>query len=233
MSIADNVRAVFERVNNAAVRAGRDAAEITILAASKMNDTSRVREAFDAGIRYFGENRVQELREKYPQGAYDGAEIHFIGHLQKNKVKDVTGICSLIHSVDSQALAEAISKKAAALGIAQDVLIEVNIGGEASKSGVDAAMAEELVCSVAQLPAIRVCGLMAIPPASAEKAENRNYFESMYNLFVDIRDKKYDNVYMRSLSMGMTKDFEDAILSGSNIVRIGTSIFGPRDYSHI
>ena len=233
MSIADNVQAVFERVNNAAALAGRDASEITVLAASKMNDFFRIREAFDAGIRCFGENRVQELREKYPQGAYEGADIHFIGHLQKNKVKDVTGVCSLIHSVDSQALAEVMSRKAASLGIVQDILIEINIGGEASKSGIDFASAEELVCSAAQLDSVRVCGLMAIPPAGAEKAENRNYFDSMYNLFVDIRDKKYDNVYMRFLSMGMTKDFEDAILSGSNIVRIGTSIFGPRDYSHI
>ena len=231
MSIADNVKTVFERVNNAAVRAGRDPADITVLAASKMNGAGRVREAFDAGIRDFGENRVQELREKYSLGAYDGANLHFIGHLQKNKVKDVTGICKLIHSVDSIPLAETISKKACALGIVQDVLIEINVGGEASKSGILQSEADELICAVSNFPGIRVSGLMAIPPADADMTETRNYFDLMYKLFVDIKSKKYDNVNMSFLSMGMSRDYEDAILAGANIVRIGTSIFGLRDYS--
>lgn len=233
MDIASNVKEILERAENAALRAGRDFSEITVLAASKMNGADRIREAFDAGIRAFGENRVQELREKNAQGAYNGAELHFIGHLQKNKVKDVTGVCRLIHSVDSVSLAEAISKKADTLGIVQDILIEVNVGAEESKSGISPEKVSELVSAASNFHGIHVAGLMAIPPAGANMAETRNYFDFMYQLFVDIKDKKYDNVNMSFLSMGMSRDFEDAILAGSNIVRIGTSIFGLRNYSHI
>lgn len=231
MDIADNVKEILGRAENAARRAGRDFSEITVLAASKMNDAARVRQAFDAGIRHFGENRVQEMREKLAQGAYDGAALHFIGRLQKNKVKDVTGVCRLIHSVDSESLAEAISKRAESAGIAQDVLIEINVGAEESKSGISPAAADELICRIAGFSGIRVSGLMAIPPASAGITETRNYFDLMYKLFVDIKDKKYDNVNMSFLSMGMTRDFEDAIMAGSNIVRIGTAIFGARNYA--
>lgn len=233
MSISDNVQVILERVEKAAIQSGRSLSDITVLAASKMNDAARVREAFDAGIRCFGENRVQELREKYPQGAYEGADLHFIGHLQKNKAKYVTGVCSLIHSVDSFELAEAISKKAVSLGIRQNILLEVNVGREDAKSGVLPEAAEDILASISTLPGICLSGLMAIPPASANSAETRNYFKFMYNLFVDIRAKKYDNVSMSFLSMGMSRDYEDAILAGSNIVRIGTSIFGKRDYSRI
>lgn len=233
MSIADNVKRVLDNVNHAAANAGRRPEDIIVLAASKMNDTANIRQAFDAGITHFGENRVQELREKYAQNAYADAQLHFIGHLQKNKAKDVTGICTLIHSVDSMSLAEAISKKALSLGCIQDVLIEINVADEASKSGISFSKADELICQAATLPGLRIAGLMAIPPASAEKSETRNYFDTMYNLFVDIKGKKYDNVIMSFLSMGMSRDYEDAIAAGANIVRIGTSIFGLRDYSHI
>lgn len=233
MDISDNVKFVLERVNEAALHSGRSFSDITVLAASKMNGFTQIREAFDAGIKDFGENRVQELKEKYNQGAYSGANLHFIGHLQKNKVKDIVGICRLIHSVDSFSLAETISKKAIAVGKVQDILVEVNIGREASKSGIALERTEELICTISGLQGIHVSGLMAIPPANAEKNEIRNYFNLMYKLFVDIRGKKYDNVNMSFLSMGMSGDYEDAILAGSNIVRIGTLIFGSRDYSRI
>jgi len=216
----------------AALRAGRRPEDITLAAASKMNSADRVREAFEGGIRVFGENRVQEMTEKNALGAYEGAELHFIGHLQRNKVKNVVGVCSLIHSVDSEELARECARRAAALGIEQNILIEVNIGGEASKSGAEPARIDELISYCSTLGgAVKVAGLMAIPPFDASMEETRRYFEQMYQLFVDMRSKKYDNVSMHALSMGMSGDYAEAILAGANIVRVGTAIFGERHYS--
>ena len=175
-----------------------------------------------------GENRVQEMLEKNALGAYDGVPLHFIGHLQKNKVKQVVGLCSLIESVDSLALLQEISRTAAKRDLTQDVLLEINIGREESKSGFLPEALEEALVGAAELPAVRVRGLMAIPPICAEPEENRPFFLQMQKLFVDNRGKKYDNVRMNFLSMGMSGDFTEAVRCGATLVRVGTGIFGPR-----
>lgn len=231
MSIAENVKLVKENIEAAAIRCGRDPADIKLVAATKMNDAFRVREAIAAGVDICGENRVQELQEKLAQGAYDGCPLHFIGHLQKNKVKYIIGKVELIHSVDSVSLAQEINKRAAALGLTQDILLEVNIGAEENKSGF---APEELVCALdemAQFSSIRVLGLMAIPPVCEISENNRVYFRRMKQLFIDIGQKKYDNVIMQLLSMGMSADYEVAVEEGANLVRVGTGIFGARNYA--
>ena len=231
MSIAENVKLVKENIAAAAIRCGRDPADIKLVAATKMNDAFRVREAIAAGVDICGENRVQELQEKLAQGAYDGCPLHFIGHLQKNKVKYIIGKVELIHSVDSVSLAQEINKRAAALGLTQDILLEVNSGAEENKSGF---APEELACALdemAQFSSIRVLGLMAIPPVCEISENNRVYFRRMKQLFIDIGQKKYDNVIMQLLSMGMSADYEVAVEEGANLVRVGTGIFGARNYA--
>lgn len=230
MSIAENVKQVKENMAAAARRCGREPDGILLCAATKMNDASRVREAIAAGVDVCGENRVQELTEKLEQGAYSGCPLHFIGHLQKNKVKYIVGKVSLIHSADSLELIGVIDKRAAALGVTQDILLEVNIGGEEAKSGFAPANLGEVLPRMADFRAVRVRGLMAIPPICENMEENRPYFRTMKQLFVDIGAKKYDNVTMDFLSMGMSADYEAAIEEGANIVRVGTGIFGARDY---
>ena len=230
MSVAENARQVLENVAEAARNAGRDPSEVTLVAASKMNSAEAVIEAKKAGICVFGENKVQELLEKQSLGAYEGAKVHLIGHLQKNKVRQIVGKCDLIQSVDSAELLMLISRKAESLGICQDVLIEINIGGEESKTGAKPEMLEEILVSAGSCPGIRVLGLMAIPPSIEKNTEKINFFEKMNRLFVDIGKKKYDNVTMCILSMGMSADFEQAIAAGATMVRVGTSIFGYRDY---
>ena len=225
------IRLVKENIAAAAIRCGRDPADIKLVAATKMNDAFRVREAIAAGVDICGENRVQELQEKLAQGAYDGCPLHFIGHLQKNKVKYIIGKVELIHSVDSVSLAQEINKRAAALGLTQDILLEVNIGAEENKSGF---APEELACALdemAQFSSIRVLGLMAIPPVCEISENNRVYFRRMKQLFIDIGQKKYDNVIMQLLSMGMSADYEVAVEEGANLVRVGTGIFGARNYA--
>jgi len=229
--IADNVKRALDMAAEAAIASGRRPEDVTFLAASKMNSAERVREAYDAGIRFFGENRVQEMTEKNALGAYEGAELHFIGHLQQNKVKNVVGTAKLIHSVDSLALAQKIGARAAALGLRQRVLLEVNIGGEASKSGVEPEALDELAAAAGQVEGLAVEGLMTIPPVAESAAAARRYFERMYQLFVDIRAKKYDNINMYALSMGMSADFPEAIRAGATIVRVGTAVFGERNYN--
>ena len=231
--IQRNVKAVTERIWNAAIRAGRAPEEITLEAASKMNPAEKVREAFAAGVTVFGENRVQELEEKQAQGAYAGAEIHLIGHLQKNKVKYVAGRCDMIESADSAELIALISEKALSRGTVQDILVEVNIGNDAAKSGIDPAELDELLASASGLTGVCVRGLMTVPPISEDLAETVKYFRKMYKLFVDITSKKYDNMNMQFLSMGMSGDFEAAIAEGSNIVRVGSAIFGARHYQRL
>ena len=229
--LQERVKSVIERVNNAAVQAGRDPSEITLVAATKMNDAERVQAAIEAGIRVCGENRVQELQEKYEQNAYDGADLQFIGTLQTNKVKYLVGVVDLIESVDRLELLECIEKQAEKLGVVQNILFEVNIGNEESKSGFTPAEAAALAARMADFPHTALKGLMAIPPVSEFPGENCRYFAEMRNLFVDIRAKKYDNVSMECLSMGMSDDFTDAIAEGSTMVRIGTAIFGKRNYN--
>ena len=230
-SIAENVESVRRRIAAAAARAGRDPGEIRLVAATKMNGADRVREAVAAGVDACGENRVQELQEKKPLGAYEGAPLHFIGHLQKNKVKYLVGQVDLIESVDSLELLEAIDKRAASMGAVQDVLLEVNIGGEEQKSGFAPGSLPSALSLCGALGGVRVRGLMTVPPISPFPGGNRPHFDRMSELFVDIAGKKYDNVCMDFLSMGMSADFEDAIRAGANLVRVGSAIFGARDYS--
>ena len=201
-----------------------------LVAASKMNGAEAVREAIAAGVDACGENRVQELVEKNAQGAYAGAPLHFIGHLQKNKIKYLVGVADLIESVDSEELLRLIDARALKLGVTQDVLLEVNIGGEAAKSGFDPADLPAALEFCGTLSAVRVRGLMSIPPAAEIPGASRPYFAAMRELYVDIGAKKYDNVSMDFLSMGMSGDFEDAIREGANMVRVGSAIFGPRNY---
>lgn len=230
VNIADNISAVFEKVASAAVRSGRTGEEISIVAASKMNDAEKVKEAISCGITFCGENRVQEMLEKNALNAYDGAHLHFIGHLQKNKVKNVVGLAELIHGADSIGLLQAIGAAAEKAGIIQDVLLEINIGKEASKSGFSEEELPEILFLSSQIQGIRIRGLMAIPPICTDESQNRPFFVRMNQLFVDNKQKKYDNVSMDFLSMGMSADYEAAIECGSNMVRIGTGIFGPRNY---
>lgn len=234
MSITENVLQVKENIAAAAVACGRRPEDIRLVAATKMNDATRVREAIAAGIEYCGENRVQELVDKNSQGAYDGSHLHFIGHLQKNKVKFLVGTVELIHSVDSAELAAEINKRASALGIVQDILLEVNIGGEEAKSGFNPLELKESVEKISKMANIRVLGLMAIPPVCQNPEENRPYFAQMRQLYIDIaEDKKYNNVIMGILSMGMSADYEVAISEGANMVRVGTGIFGARNYGTV
>ena len=231
MVIAENVKSVKERIAAAAERCDRSADEICLVAATKMNSAERLRQAIAAGVTVCGENRVQELVEKWEQGAYEGAALHFIGHLQKNKVKYVVGRCELIQSVDSIELLSAINAQAEKLGICQQVLLEVNIASEESKSGFSSSELPVVLALAGNFTHVFIRGLMAIPPISTIKGQNRPYFAAMKQLFIDIQTKKYDNVSMDFLSMGMSGDFEDAIAEGSNMVRVGSAIFGARDYS--
>lgn len=229
--ITENVIRARERIAAAAREAGRRPEEIRLLAATKMNGPESIREAVAAGVDLCGENRVQEFISKREANAYGSCPVHFIGHLQKNKVKSVVGAVALIHSVDSVALMEAIHRRAEALGIVQDILLEVNIAGEASKSGAAPGQLPELLSAAGRYPHIRVRGLMSIPPVETVPGENRQYFCQMRQHFVDIRGKKYDNVEMAELSMGMSSDYEDAVRCGATIVRLGTALFGPRNYN--
>ena len=231
MSIAENVAQILSNIEKAALAAGRDPKEITLCAATKMNDAERVRQAIAAGIRCCGENRVQELTAKLSDNAYEGADIHFIGHLQTNKVKQVVGKVSLIQSVDSLRLLEAIEKEAAKQGIVQNILLEINIGQEESKSGLQLDEVHQMLEKVAVSSSLQVKGLMAIPPVCQNPGDNNKFFKEMCNLSVDITAKKYDNVSMEILSMGMSDDYADAIAHGSTMIRVGTAIFGARNYS--
>lgn len=230
-SIAENIRVIRETMAQAAKAAGREPSEVLLCAATKMNDAAAVREAVAAGVDCCGENRVQELTQKLAEGAYTGKPVHFIGHLQTNKVKQVVGKVDLIESVDRMELLECIEKTAAKLGIVQPILLEVNIGAEESKSGFLQEEIWQTVEKMADFPHCRLCGLMAIPPISLHPGDNRRYFAEMRNLFVDISEKKYDNVDMECLSMGMSGDYADAIAEGATMIRVGTAIFGPRNYN--
>ena len=231
MSIAENIAAIRSKMDTAAISAGRDPKEILLCAATKMNDAQAVRQAIAGGVDCCGENRVQELNEKLSQDAYRGKPVHFIGHLQTNKVKNVVGKVSLIHSVDSLRLLEAVNREALKQGICQDILLEVNIAGEDSKSGFAPGELFPVLEKAGSFPGVRIRGLMAIPPICQNKTENHKFFQEMYNLSVDITAKKYDNVWVDVLSMGMSGDYEDAISCGATMIRIGTAIFGARNYT--
>ena len=231
MSIAENVARIRAEMESAAIAAGRDPKSILLCAATKLNDADAVREAIAAGVDCCGENKVQELTAKLAENAYDGVPVHFIGHLQTNKVKQVVGKVSLIQSVDSERLLAAIDKEASRQGIVQDILLEVNIGGEESKRGFAPEEVFPLLEKIGQYPNVRVKGLMAIPPISQKNGDNLKYFQKMCNISVDISAKKYDNVMVDCMSMGMSDDYADAIRCGSTMIRVGTAIFGARNYA--
>ena len=231
MSIAENIAAIRAKMDAAALACGRAPKEIRLCAATKMNGADAVRQAIAGGVDCCGETRVQELVQKGSENADEGAPDHIIGHLQTNKVKQVVGKVDLIQSVDRMNLLEAIQKEAARQGIVQNILLEVNIGNEESKSGFAASDVLPLLEQISDFPNIFVRGLMAIPPISQNPGDNCKFFKKMYDLSVDITGKKYDNVSVDCLSMGMSDDYEDAICCGSTMIRIGTAIFGARDYT--
>ena len=230
MAIAENIARVRANIAAAAKEAGREPGDILLVGASKMNGSAACREAIAAGIDALGENRVQEMMGKLAEHAYDGAPLHFIGHLQRNKVKQVVGKAALIQSVGSLALLEEIEKTAAARELVQDILLEVNVGGEAAKSGF--APAETFAAAEAALERshVRVLGLMTIPPADADRDANLRYFDRVRTLYVDIGEKLYHNSFIY-LSMGMSGDYADAVRAGATMVRVGTAIFGARNYA--
>lgn len=233
MSIAENIAVIRAQMQEAALAAGRNPEEIQLCAATKMNDADAVRQAIAAGVDCCGENRVQELTAKLAEDAYRGAPVHFIGHLQTNKVKQVVGKVDLIQSVDSEHLLTAINAEAKKQGIVQNVLLEINIGEEDSKSGFCAEDIEAFVDRCTQYTNICIKGLMAIPPISQNSGDNLKFFQKMRQIYIDIQQKKYDNVKVDCLSMGMSGDYADAIACGSTMIRIGTAIFGARDYTKL
>ena len=228
--VVENLKAVEERVCAACERAGRAREEVTLIAVSKTKPVSMIEEVYGVGTRDFGENKVQELCDKYEVMPRD-IRWHLIGHLQRNKVKYVVDKTCLIHSVDSLRLAEAISLEAGKKGVCVPVLIEVNVAEEESKFGVSLEDAEGLIRQISVLPNLTVQGLMTIAPFVENPEENRPVFSKLKKLYVDIKEKNIDNVAMSVLSMGMTNDYEVAIEEGATMVRVGTGIFGERDYS--
>jgi len=224
-----NIEKIREDIAAACARSGRREDEVKIMAVTKTVAYEDVNFAISKGITLLGENRAQEMLSKYEMYSPE-AEIHFIGALQSNKVKYVIDKVKMIQSVDSVKLAAEISKRAQASGIEMEALVEINIGSEESKSGIEFAKAEEMICEIAEMKGIKVCGLMTIPPICENSAESGKFFENMRRLFVDIKGKKIDNVSMDVLSMGMSGDYVEAIEHGTNIVRLGRAIFGERKY---
>lgn len=228
--IKENIVSVQEKINAAALRSKKDPKEVCLIAVSKTKPVSMLQECYDAGIRDFGENKVQELVDKYEKLPKD-IRWHMIGHLQTNKVKYIIDKVCLIHSVDSLKLAQEISRQAVKHQREVNVLIEVNIAAEESKFGVSPKDAPELIREISLLPGICVKGLMTVAPYVVNPEENRQYFDALYQLCVDIMRKNIDNVNINALSMGMTGDYEIAVEEGATYVRVGTGIFGERDYS--
>ncbi|MGN0487744.1 MAG: YggS family pyridoxal phosphate-dependent enzyme [Ruminococcus sp.] len=226
-----NYKTIVERISEAAQKVGKNPADIKFLAATKTVDVEIINYAISLGLKYIGENKVQELLSKYDRYNLENCSLQFIGHLQTNKVRQIVGKVDLIQSVDSVKLAKEISKQSIKQNINTDILIEVNIGREEKKSGVMPEMLEELIDEIKDFHNISVKGLMAIPPICENSQKISNYFDNVNKLFIDISSKKLDNVNMEILSMGMSSDYYEAILAGSNMVRVGSSLFGARDYS--
>ena len=228
--IKENLEEVRKNIEAACKRAGRSADEVTLISVSKTKPVSDLMEAYDAGARVFGENKVQEINDKYPQMPSD-VHWHMIGHLQRNKVKYIVDKVDLIHSVDSLRLAQTISEEAAKKDCDVNILIEVNVAEEESKFGITVDNTVSLIKDIAPLPRIHVQGLMTIAPYVEVPEENRTIFSALKKLSVDIAKQNIDNVYMGILSMGMTGDYEVAIEEGATMVRVGTGIFGARNYN--
>ena len=227
--ISENIESVEERIQAACKRAGRSREDVTLLCVTKTMPVEDLQEAYDAGQREFGENRVQEINDKFPRLPGD-IRWHMIGHLQRNKAKYLMDKAVMIHSVDSLHLAQAISKEAVKAGRIMDILLEVNAAGEESKFGLGYDKVLPLIHEIAPLPGIHICGLMTVPPYTENPETSRVYFKKLRELSVDIARQSIDNVSMHTLSMGMTGDFEVAIEEGATHIRVGTAIFGKRNY---
>lgn len=227
--LRDNYEEVEKHIAEACKRSGRDRGEVTLIAVSKTKPVDQIREIYDLGQRDFGENKVQELTAKYPELPED-TRWHMIGHLQTNKVKYIIDKVVLIHSVDSLHLAKQIEKEAAKKDITAQILLQVNVADEDTKFGITPEETMTLAEEISHFPHVRIRGLMTSAPLVDDPEENRCYFKKLHKLFVDIRDKNIDNVTMDILSMGMTNDYEVAIEEGATMVRVGTGIFGQRDY---
>ena len=228
--VRENLKEVEEHIQEACRASGRSRDEVTLIAVSKTKPVSMLMEAYDSGIRVFGENKVQELCDKYEEIPKD-IQWHMIGHLQTNKVKYIVDKVAMIHSVDSVHLAEVIQKEAAKKQVTVPILIEVNVAEEESKFGITLSDALAMVTEIAGMPNVRIEGLMTIAPFVENPEENRKYFKALKQLAVDINAKNIDNVHMRTLSMGMTNDYMEAIEEGATMVRVGTGIFGERNYN--
>ena len=228
-TVTENLKIVENKISAAAEKSGRKRSDVLLVAVTKTHPPKMINEAIKAGVTDIGENKPQEIRDKYD----DVLKVnwHMIGHLQTNKVKYVVGKCVLIHSVDSVKLAEEIDRQARKTGIVQDILIEVNISGEETKSGINPEKIYEMLDIIKDFQNIRVRGLMTIAPKTDNCITSKLHFDNIHKLFVDIRQKKYDNISMDYLSMGMSGDYEQAIECGANIVRVGSAIFGARNYS--
>jgi len=229
-SIEDNYKEILDNIARATAKRNVKNGDVKFMAVTKTVEPYFINHALSLGVDLIGENRVQEFLGKKPELNLDGVDAHLIGHLQTNKVKQIVGEVSTIQSVDSRKVAQEISKVSQSRGLTTNVLVEVNIGDELSKSGIEQNELTELCHEIAELPGIKVEGLMAIPPICETSAEVRGFFADMYKLFIDISSKKIDNIYMQILSMGMTSDYEDAILEGANLVRVGSGLFGARIY---
>ena len=227
--VRENVRSILQQVRQTALEAGRDPQQVQVMAVTKTVAPELVNAAIAEGITLLGENKAQELCEKYDSYCKEGVSIHFIGHLQTNKVRQIVDKVCMIESVDSVKLAREIERQCANIGKVMDVLVEVNIGAEESKSGVSPEQLPALLQEIGQFEHIRVCG-MTIPPVCEDEQQVSQYFSQMSQLFIDIKQKKYDNINMEILSMGMSADYPIAVQQGSNIVRIGTAMFGQRNY---
>ena len=228
--LADNLHRIQESMHDACIAAGRNTDDVRLLAVTKTVDAQRINAAIRLGVQQIGENRVQEFLSKRDNLLLTNVQAHLIGHLQTNKVKQIVGKVQMIQSVDSIRVAEAIDRYSRELGIVTPILIEVNIGGEEAKSGVAPSELERLLYDLCPLSGIHVHGLMTVPPILQKEHEKREIFSKMYQLFVDIKEKKLDNIDMQELSMGMSGDYREAILEGSTMVRVGSALFGERHY---
>ena len=229
-NIEYNLKVINDRIAEASLESGRKPEEIKFMAVTKTVEPIFINHAIDCGVKLIGENKVQEFLSKKEYLKLENCEAHLIGHLQTNKVRQILGEVSMIQSVDSIRLAKEISKRAKQNGIVAQCLVEVNIGDEENKTGLELNLLTETVHEIAEMPNITVKGLMTVPPICDENSELRKYFSKMHKIFIDIKDKKLDNIDMCILSMGMSSDYEEAILCGSNLVRVGSAIFGPRIY---
>lgn len=225
-----NLDVINEKITESAIKSGRNPSEVRLMAVTKTVDPIFINYALDYGVNLIGENRVQEMLRKKPELHLNNVEKHLIGHLQTNKAGQIVGEVDMIQSVDSLKIAKEIGKQSVKKGIVTDVLLEINIGAEESKTGFLTNEFYETVHEISEIAGIRINGLMTIPPICDKNTILCKFFENIYNIYVDIKGKKLDNISMNILSMGMSGDYEQAILNGSNLVRIGSSIFGPRIY---